>query len=41
MMPEQIQQQAGCRNGLDYPAPIVDHAWARQRTLAAFADEKH
>ena len=27
---------SGCRIGLDYPAPIVDHALARQRTLARF-----
>jgi deoxyribodipyrimidine photo-lyase len=31
------QQAAGCIVGQDYPAPIVDHAWARQRTLEAFA----
>ncbi len=30
------QKQAGCRIGEDYPAPIVDHSWARQRTLDAF-----
>lgn len=40
-MPERIQQQAGCRIGVDYPAPIVDHAWARQRALEAFAGIKH
>jgi deoxyribodipyrimidine photo-lyase len=31
------QRAAGCIVGQDYPAPIVDHAWARQRTLEAFA----
>ncbi|MFI0609390.1 MAG: cryptochrome/photolyase family protein [Anaerolineae bacterium] len=31
------QATAGCRIGRDYPAPIVDHAWARERVLAAFA----
>lgn len=30
------QAAAGCRIGRDYPAPIVDHAWARERVLAAF-----
>ena len=36
-MPDEVQQQAGCFIGQDYPAPIVDHAWARERTLAAFS----
>ncbi len=27
---------SGCRIGQDYPAPIVEHAWARERTLAAY-----
>lgn len=35
-MPAGVQRQAGCRIGQDYPRPIVDHAWARQRTLAAY-----
>jgi deoxyribodipyrimidine photo-lyase len=30
-------QAAGVRLGVDYPAPIVDHDAARQRTLARFA----
>ena len=30
------QAQCGVRIGQDYPAPIVDHAIARQRTLARF-----
>ncbi|MDQ7990453.1 MAG: deoxyribodipyrimidine photo-lyase [Candidatus Dactylopiibacterium sp.] len=30
------QQAAGCVIGRDYPAPIVDHAEARARTLARF-----
>ena len=28
------QDAAGCRIGVDYPAPIVDHAAARERALA-------
>ena len=36
-MPEEVQRQAGCVIGEDYPAPIIDHAWARERTLAAYA----
>jgi deoxyribodipyrimidine photo-lyase len=31
------QDAAGCRIGQDYPPPVVDHAEARQRTLARFA----
>ena len=35
-MPPEMQKQIGCVIGQDYPAPIVDHAWARERTLAAY-----
>ena len=35
-MPALVQQGSGCRVGVDYPAPIVDHAAARQRTLERF-----
>jgi deoxyribodipyrimidine photo-lyase len=35
-MPAAQQRQSGCVIGRDYPAPIVDHAWARARTLAAY-----
>lgn len=30
------QAEAGCRIGLDYPSPIVDHAAARARALALY-----
>ncbi len=30
------QRAAGCRIGVDYPAPIVDHAEARARALAVY-----
>ncbi len=30
------QRHSGCLIGQDYPAPIVDHQFARQRTLAAY-----
>ena len=30
------QRFANCILGQDYPFPIVDHAWARQRTLTAY-----
>ena len=36
MMTPLEQRQAGCVLGQDYPAPIVDHAAARERTLAAY-----
>jgi deoxyribodipyrimidine photo-lyase len=35
-MPVDMQQEAGWIIGRDYPAPIVDHAWARQRVLNAY-----
>jgi deoxyribodipyrimidine photo-lyase len=39
-MPSDLQRQVGCVIGIDYPAPLVDHAWARERTLDAFAKAK-
>ena len=35
-MDEAAQAAAQCRIGRDYPAPVVDHAEARRRTLARF-----
>jgi deoxyribodipyrimidine photo-lyase len=35
-MPDEVQAQAGCKVGQEYPWPIVDHQWARERTLTAF-----
>jgi deoxyribodipyrimidine photo-lyase len=34
--PLSMQQQSNCVIGKDYPAPIVDHQWARQRALATY-----
>lgn len=34
------QQAAGCVVGRDYPAPVVDHAVAREQTLALYAAVK-
>ena len=34
------QEQSGCRIGRDYPAPIIDHSFARQRTLDAYAQAR-
>lgn len=39
-VPLERQRQAGCVIGVDYPAPIVDHAQARTRTLARYAAVK-
>jgi deoxyribodipyrimidine photo-lyase len=36
-MPMETQQPVGCVIEQDYPYPIVDHAWARERALAAYA----
>jgi deoxyribodipyrimidine photo-lyase len=35
-MSAELQAERGCRIGVDYPAPLVDHSWARERALAAF-----
>lgn len=35
-MPTDMQARVGCVIGKNYPAPIVDHAIARQRVLAAY-----
>jgi deoxyribodipyrimidine photo-lyase len=35
-MPPGVQATAGCVVGRDYPVPIVDHAMARARALAAY-----
>jgi deoxyribodipyrimidine photo-lyase len=32
-MPDDVQRDAGCTIGKDYPEPIVDHREARERAL--------
>lgn len=39
-MPPIEQAAVGLRIGVDYPEPVVDHALARERTLARFAAAK-
>jgi deoxyribodipyrimidine photo-lyase len=39
-MPAEIQRQARCIIGQDYPNPIIDHAWARERVTAAYRQSK-
>lgn len=40
VMPASEQRRAGCVVGSDYPTPIIDHAFARERTLTAYAQAK-
>jgi deoxyribodipyrimidine photo-lyase len=37
---EERQREAGCLIGSDYPAPIVDHVAAREKTLARYGKVK-
>ena len=39
-MPDGVQTTAGVRIGREYPAPIVDHGFARQRVLAAYGEAR-
>lgn len=36
-MPPEVQRTAGCVVGRDYPQPIIDHGWARERVLRAYS----
>ena len=40
LLPPATQSALGCVMGRDYPAPVVDHAQARARTLARYAVAK-
>jgi deoxyribodipyrimidine photo-lyase len=37
-MPHSLQQEVSCTLGRDYPQPIVDHGWARERALATYSE---
>jgi deoxyribodipyrimidine photo-lyase len=39
-MPADVQREAGCIIGQDYPSPIVDHRWARERALEAYGQAR-
>ena len=39
-MPPAAQRDAQCHIGHDYPAPIVDHAFARERALEAYRNAR-
>jgi deoxyribodipyrimidine photo-lyase len=41
LMPAAEQQRAGCRIGVEYPAPIVDHRAARLEALARYHAAAH
>jgi deoxyribodipyrimidine photo-lyase len=36
-MPQDVQEQAGCIIGRDYPAPIVEHLQARREAIARYS----
>jgi deoxyribodipyrimidine photo-lyase len=37
-MPPALQREVGCVVGVDYPAPIVDHAEARREALTRYRE---
>jgi deoxyribodipyrimidine photo-lyase len=39
-MPVDTQLLCGCRIGADYPEPLVDHIFARQRALETYKTAK-
>ncbi|MDY6777055.1 MAG: deoxyribodipyrimidine photo-lyase [Candidatus Nanohaloarchaea archaeon] len=39
-MPDEVQQEADCRIGEDYPEPIVDHSQAREEAIAMFKEAR-
>ena len=39
-MPADVQRETGCIIGQDYPSPIVDHRWARERALEAYGQAR-
>ena len=39
-LPPMLQKLHNCTIGVDYPAPLVDHKWAREATLAAYKAAK-
>lgn len=39
-MPEELQQKIGCVIGENYPAPVVDHSFARERALEIYNKTK-
>lgn len=39
MSPDE-QRRSGCVIGQDYPTPLVDHEWARERALLAYAQAR-
>ncbi len=40
-MPDQLQREVGCVIGVDYPAPVLDHAQARIEAIARYAQARN
>ena len=38
--PGEVQRKSGCMIGKDYPFPIIEHAWARERALQIYTQAK-
>jgi len=39
-MPEEVQQETSCVIGVDYPAPVLDHAQARREAITRYAEAR-
>ena len=39
-LPVSLQRTYGCVLGQDYPYPLIDHAWARERVLQVYGSAK-
>jgi deoxyribodipyrimidine photo-lyase len=39
-MPADVQRESACVIGQDYPAPILDHGWARERAMEFFRNAR-
>jgi deoxyribodipyrimidine photo-lyase len=40
-MAEAMQRDSACVVGQDYPGPIIDHRWARERTMRAYKSSQN
>jgi hypothetical protein len=39
-MPEEVQREAGCLIGTDYPAPVIDLRTARTEALTRYGEAR-
>jgi deoxyribodipyrimidine photo-lyase len=37
LMPPEEQKKSSCRIGIDYPQPVINHSWARERALEVYS----